>query len=176
MDEYREEAPPVSRPAAIQARSKSLGGKGRGPAPRFCAHVASDPDPAAFARGYQSDRHGEGCRHLSARSAASRVAIFGAWARGSALRRPASDATEIVRCATGSSARRDGLCVASRRLCALDDTAGDGGGQTPRRRGARRSRNRSPSSWKPRAEAVAGKKCGASRSWTTSTSKRWRTS
>ena len=46
--------------------------------------------------------------------------------------------------------------------------------QTARDCGRRGARDHSPSARPPRAEAVAEKKCGASRRWTLSTSRAWR--
>ena len=175
MDEFSEQAAAISRPASIQAGSKGFGGEDRGWAARLCSHVASGPDPAATARGSEPDRHGERCRNLSARSAARRVAVSGTWVGGGALRRSAPDAGEVVGRATGIGARCDGLRFTARRLCTLDHPARGRGGETTRDRGASRSRNGASSPREPRAEAVAGKKCGAFRNSTTSTSRRWRT-
>ena len=175
MDEFYAQAAAIPRPAAIQARSEGFSREDWGSAARLRSHVASDSDPGATAPGNQPDRHGAGCRDLSARSTACRLAISGTGRGGSALRRAASGAREVVGLAPGISVGCDGLCFASRRLCTLDNPARGRGGEASRDRGEGRSRNGPSSSRKPRAEAVAGKKCGAFRLSTTNTSRRWRT-
>jgi hypothetical protein len=65
--------------------------------------------------------------------------------------------------------RGDGLCPAAAGPLAMDGGADCAGGNSERHRRQGRARNDPPPADPARAEAVAGKKCGASRSWTRST-------
>lgn len=139
------------------------------------AHVEADANAADARRWPQPDRHGQGARNVSARSAPRRLALLGPRARsGVAGRAEAASAEAARRDARGRSGR-DGVRAAARRPREMERGAGDGGSTATRNREEGRTRDDSSSACRPRAEAVAGKKCGACRRWTTSTSPRWRT-
>src|SRR5215469_6839376 len=68
---------------------------------------------------------------------------------------------------------RYGVQFSARRAGPLDRSADCPGGRQAETGAASRSGNHSHPAGKPRPEAVAGKKCGAWRSWMTTTSPKW---
>ena len=151
----------------------------RGDDPGWQGHVqarlaSAEDSGVAGPRGRRAGDGGSG-RHVPARGATGGLAIPGAGAEGRPIRRRAAQATEATRQSTGGSDRRDGLCSSAGGVRAMDDRPARGRSSSPRRSGDRRQGNGPQSSLDPRAEAVAGKKCGAWQSSTASTSSGWRT-
>src|SRR5215470_7342823 len=144
-------------------------------ATRFCAALAADPNPRAAGRGLDPRRRGQGHGNLPSRSAASRLALSGAGAGSRLKRRSATEAVEEAGRKAAGCNRRDDLRTAAAGAIALDDRADCGRSDEARPGRLRRRRDNSTVACEPRLEAVAGKKCGASRRSTPSTSERWRT-
>ena len=139
------------------------------------AHVEADANAADARRWAQPDRDVQGARHVSARGASRRVALLGPRARSSVAGRAEAASAEAARRDARGRGGCDGVRAAARRPREMERGAGDGGSAATRNREEGRTRDDSSSACRPRAEAVARKKCGACRRWTTSTSPRWRT-
>ena len=162
--------------ASIDSRRSSRAAGHEGwPEPAACALLEADPNPRASRRevAHRSDRRSGG--NLSARGATSGLALSRRRARSGAERRAAAQAAKYSRRETGSGDRRDGVWAAAGRDGALDCRANDEGSAATRNRRQSRSGNDPASPREPRAEAVAGKKCGASQGSIASTSSAWRT-
>ena len=175
MDGFCSSTSTVPRAALERGRSTHFGHRdGRRAAPPGAA-VAAHPHVGAAASGAFSDRRGPSGRDVFARSAARRLAVSGAGCGRGADRRPTAEATETAgHTATGGDCR-PGVWPAASRLRTLDHPADDRRSRASRDRGRCRSRDGPASARPPRAEAVAGKKCGACPRWTPSTSRGWRT-
>ena len=139
------------------------------------AHVEADANAADARRWAQPDRDVQSARHVSAGGASRRLALLGPRARSRVAGRAEAASVQATRLDAGSCGSRDGVRAAARRARAMERRAGDGRGAATRNREESGSGDDSSSACRPRAEAVAGKKCGACRRWTTSTSPRWRT-
>ena len=175
MDGFFSQTSTVPRATVARGRSTRVGHRdGRRPAAPGPA-VAAHPHVGAPASGALTDRRGARGGHVSPRSAAGRVAVSGAGPCGGADRRSAAEAPEATRHPATGRDRGPGVWPAAGRLRALDHSVDDRGSHASRHRGRCRSRDGAASARPPRAEAVAGKKCGACPRWTPSTSRGWRT-
>ncbi len=112
---------------------------------------------------------------VPAGSPARRLALSRARRAGRFDGRSPAEAGKTPRYASTSGDCRDGLWTAAPGVCALDDSRDHGGDPTARDCRRRGPRDRAASAGPPRAEAVAEKKCGASRRSTLTTSTAWRT-
>src|SRR5260370_11500175 len=130
------------------------------------APVEANSNPSALGSRLEFEGDGE-CRwHLSARGASRWLALSGRRPGSGAGRRPSTKAIEEARRqATGRSGGH-GVWAAARGPLAMDGRAGRDRDDEARHRRHRRERDDSQVSLKPRAEAVAGKKCGAAPSAT----------
>ena len=175
MDGFSAQTPTVPGAALKRGRSTRVGRRDgwRPAAPG--ATVAAHPHVGAPASRAIPDRRGPGGRDVFARSAASRLAVCGAGPGRGVDRRPTAQTAEATGYAAAGGHCRLGVWPAPCRLRALDHSADDRGSHPSRDRGRCRPRDGAASARPPRAEAVAGKKCGASPRWTPSTSRGWRT-
>src|SRR6266496_6100117 len=156
------------------SRSRAFGrGPGRiegvGPAASFRASVAASSHSSTAGRWLDHGGRGERRGYIPAGSTAGRVAVPEGRACGSAGRGREAEAGEAARCQAAGSDRGDGLRAAAAGTVAMDADAGRRGGSPKTDRRQDRPRDDSQNADPPRAEAVAGKKCGAFRSWTRST-------
>ena len=106
---------------------------------------------------------------------ANRQAVRARRAGASVVRRRTSGQSSGPGPAPEPADYRRGLLATACRAGALDGAAADRRGHQTQTGSARGPRDHSGVAGKPRSEAVAGKKCGAWRSWTRSTSPAWRT-
>lgn len=139
------------------------------------ADVEADANAATARRWTQPDRYGESARDVSARSAPRGLAVLGAGTGSRAAGRTEASPAQAARCDARGRGGRDGVRVATQRPRKMERGASDGGSEATRHREEGGTRDDPTSVRRPRAEAVAGKKCGAYRSWTASTSRKWRT-
>ena len=166
----------LPRPEVNSGGPERLGGEDEGTSAAFGEDMGANPHSEAVGPRMEHAGH-SGCGgHLSPRSSSSRLAIPAPWIGSSADRRSAAQAREEIGRQEGSRHRGDGLFAAAFGAISVDDRPDRERDGEARNRGEGRERDHSPDAFAPRAEAVAGKKCGASRTWTASTSNGWRMS
>src|SRR6266511_736179 len=139
------------------------------------AGLAARAHSAAARSGLDHGRHGGGRRHVSGGGSPGRLAWLEGWARRGAWRGCAAHVAETPGRAEGGGDRGDGLRAATAGSGGVDVDADRRGGGSPKDRRHDGPRDDPQDAESPRAEAVAGKKCGASRRWMRSTGTRWRT-
>jgi hypothetical protein len=176
MRERRDIEAGLPWPAADNGGPACLEGENRRSSAAFREDMGAHPHFGAVGPRVESSRRGRGSGHVPSRGPSCWVAIPGAWVGSSAERRSAAQTREEVGCQEGGRHRGDGLFGTAPGTVSVDggsDRERDG---EARNRGEGRGRDHSSDAFAPRAEAVAGKKCGASPSWTGSTSNGWKTS
>src|ERR1039457_5751270 len=125
----------------------------------WTVHSGGGSQPRAFGQGSVADRQA-----LPAGRPGSCVVRWRASGQGSG-----------AGSGTAAAHHRGGLLAAAGGTGTLDRTAADRRGDPAQAGSTRRAGDHTSAARKPRSEAVAGKKCGAWRSWMRSTSPAWRT-
>ena len=131
-------------------------------------------DPGLAGPGMESDGHGRRSGRLPTRGAAGRQPLLGARVGSGAERRAAAKAGQDARRQAAGCDRGDGLRAATGRSLALDHRADGARDEAARDSGQGGAGDHPPIVCEPRAEAVAGKKCGACPSSTRNTSPAWK--
>lgn len=172
--ETSEEAVPWA--STLDGGQACVVGEDEGPCAFVGPNMDSDSHSSPARQGVDARGCGNGSRDLSAGGAACRNAVSRAWARSRLERRSAPEALEDAEREATGIRDRSRVYRSPRGTREVDDGASRGGSGSARRGAEGKQRNDPSNASRPRHEAVAGKKCGAFRNWTASTSAGWRTS
>ena len=167
-----------SAKTATISRTQAQAGRSRTPAPEsaraaFRACLEADSDAADAGRGSHTRSDGGGDRLGGSIRAPCWRAVPQLGRRGGAQGGEAAVAPAAARREASGRHRRHGMRAAARRARSLDRSPHRRGGAQTRHCRGHRTRDDSGVAEEPRAQAVAGKKCGACRSWTSSTWRGW---
>ena len=147
----------------------SGGVEGAGLPEAVSSGLATRANPAGIRQGFDRDRRGGGSWDVRARGEKGRSSVSGWRAFAGPGRGGAAQAGTEARCPQGGGHRCDGLRSPTTWSLPMVHGADCRGGCQAKDSRQGRPRDDSPDAETPRAKAVAGKKCGASRRWMRST-------